>query len=195
MGLNDNTKNIYIALSEKNKIEKQKQLEKARKEAERKRKIEEKENYKRLEEEIKGLLIGEFQKYFNICGSSYSIEFYNIHRKTEILNDCINNLGNYKKQIWNNGETTEICTNKKEIIEIFNKYYYKILKEQAKIYELNDKYKYYKMLEEAEQNNNNSDKEYSKINILEFFKIILYIIFLPIVFIFMLVFAVCKNSK
>jgi len=118
---------------------------------------------------IKELITEEFQKYLNIAGLDYITEFYSIDRKQEILN-------NIQEQLREN--------NPKEIEEYFNNFYYKILKEQEKIYKLNDIYLYNKQMKEAEKitrNKNNNQK------IFEIAKKTLYIItaivFAPIIFI------------
>lgn len=81
---------------------------------------------------IKELITTEFQKYLNIAGLDYITEFYSIDRKKEILN-------NIQKQLQEN--------NPKEIQEHFDNFYYKILKEQEKIYKLNDIYLQNKQIE------------------------------------------------
>lgn len=194
MGLNDNTNNIAIALAEKNKIEKSKELEKAKREAERIKKIEEKENLKRLQEDIKQEITTEIEKYLDIVGIDYITEFYSIERRKDILDNIIKKYGIIKTQIWNNGEQTTYCSNKKDIEQIFNDNYYKILKKEENIYKLNDKYLYKKNLENAENiqpKKQNNFLKYCKI----FIYIISFIVFFPLVFIFLIVLATCKASN
>lgn len=194
MGLLDNTKNIELALTEKNKIEKQKQLEKAKREAEKIKKIEEKENLKKLQEDIKQEITTELEKYLDILGIDYITEFYSIKRRRDILNNIIKKYGTIKTQIWNNGEQTTYCSNKKDIEQIFNDNYYKILKKEENIYKLNDKYLYKKNMENAENiqpKKQNNFLKYCKI----FIYIISFIVFFPLVFIFLIVLATCKSSK
>lgn len=194
MGLLDNTKNIELAIVEKNKIEKQKQIEKAKREAEKIKKIEEKENFKKLQEDIKQEITTELEKYLDIVGIDYITEFYSIKRRRDILNNIIKKYGTIKTQKWNNGEQTTYYSNKKDIEQIFNDNYYKILKKEENIYKLNDKYLYKKNLENAENiqpKKQNNFLKYCKI----FIYIISFIVFFPLVFIFLIVLSTCKASK
>lgn len=195
MGLNDNTKNIEIALNEKNRLEQEKQREKAQREAERKKKQEEKENRKKLEKDIQQEIEKEFQRYLDITGVNYSIEFYSIERKKEILENLIKKYATIKEFKNKEGQTIkEYCSNKKEIEEIYNKNYYKILKQQENIYKLNDKYLYNKQLQEAAEEKQKKQINYT--NIIKYtFYTLAFIFFFPIAFVGLVIFAVCKNSN
>ena len=143
MGLNDNTRRITNALEEKDQEKKKKELEKAKKDIQ-------KRNLKRIEAETIQYLTTIFQEAFTEYGTGYEIEFLSIDKKAEILKQC-------KFEII--GEITNDLNNKnfnieesRKLIEIFNKNYYKILKEQKTIFLNNEKYLQYKeQQEEAEQ--------------------------------------------
>ncbi len=193
MGLNDNTKNIELALKEKNSIQKQKEAEKLRKQ-------EEKENAERLAEDIKEAIKTEFRRYLDIAGVTYAIEFYSIERKNEILQDILATFGavgtmELKKEGYT-GTKIQFCSNKKEIEKVFNDNYYKILKQEEAAYKLNDKYLYHKQLQEFKEE---PAEERSGADWFKVLKYIFYIIggvvFFPIVFIGFLILAVCKSSK
>ena len=193
MGLNDNTKNIELALREKNSIQKQK-------EAERLRKQKEKENVERLAEDIKEAIKTEICRYLDIAGVTYSIEFYSIKRKNEILQDILATFGTsgtmHLKKEGYKGTEIQFCSNRKEIEKIFNDNYYKILKQQETIYKLNDKYLYNKQLQEFKEEQEQKKSRADWFKILKYiFYIIGGVVFLPIIFIGFLVLAVCKSSK
>ena len=193
MGLNDNTKNIELALREKNTIQKQKETERLRKQ-------EEKENAERLAEDIKEAIRTEFQRYLDIAGVSYSIEFYSIERKNEILQDILATFGTFgnmelKKEGYK-GTTIQFYNNKKDIEKIFNDNYYKILKQEETTYKLNDKYLYNKQLQEFKEEPGQKKSGADWFKVLKYiFYIIGGVVFFPIVFLGLLVFAVCKNSR
>lgn len=189
MGLNDNTKNIEIALTEKNRLQKER-------EAERRRKQEEKEDLQRLEYDVKECIKREIEKYLNIAGIDYITEFYSNVRKYEILNEIIRILSK-KKTVKNmaTGKTMTIYTEQRQIKEIFDKNYYKILKEEEKIYKLNDKYLYYKQLQEAEVKPIQKQKNDNSIIWKTIGTILLTIFCFPIAFILLIVMATIKKSK
>lgn len=204
MGLNDNTKNIEIALKEKNRIAKQKEKERKIKELQKQREKEKKEDFKRLEKEIQQALGNEFEKYFEIAGAEYVTYFYSIERRTELQNTFIKKFG--INEIRGNDKQGYLMAtiNKTEIIDIFNKNYYKILKQKENEYKLNDKYKYLQLLEEAEREEQEKAKQpettIEKFNrqakaAEKIAKIILFIAFFPITIILLVVFGTCKQAK
>ena len=75
----------------------QRELEKQKKQQlidkiERQKERQHKENLKRYKNEIEIYLKKEFDKYFEIAGSDYIIEFYNRERKKEILNNYFDTI-------------------------------------------------------------------------------------------------------
>lgn len=49
-------------------------------------------NSKQLELQVKDLIKKEFERYFDIAGSNYAMEFYNIDRQKEIKEYIVNEL-------------------------------------------------------------------------------------------------------
>ena len=196
MGLNDNTKNIELAITEKNRIEKEKEIERRRKEAERKKKQEEKENLQRLTEDIKEYIKAHFEEYLNKYGIDYIIEFYSVENKNKLKNKAIKEFRTLETFKNEKGLTIkEFYNNEKEIATIFDNNYYKILKQQENIYKMNDKYLYQKQLDEAEQQPKKK-KPIDWCKVIKYsFLAIAFIVFSPIAFVCLLVLGVCKNSK
>ena len=150
------------------------------KEAERKKKQEEKEALKMLEYDVKELIINEFKKYIFVIGSDYASNFYLLERKEEILQDI---LEQYKQ---NNGYIYK----KYDIIEIFNKNYYKILKDITRQKLEDEKARFWQQVEEVEPLQAKKEFDYRSI-----FKIIGCIVFFPIVFIIAILYGAMKNQK
>lgn len=143
-------------------------------------------NSKQLELQVKDLIKKEFERYFDIAGSNYAMEFYNIDRQKEIKEYIVNELSKENNVL--------------EIKDLFDKNYIKILKQEEEKYNLNDEYKYNKLLEEYSENKKNEDEKIEKDNkVFGIIKAILYVIaftiFLPITFIIMILFNVMKRSK
>lgn len=139
---------------------------------------------KELAQTIKQLIIAEFQKYLNIAGVDYITEFYSIERKQELLS-------NIQEQLKENDA--------QDIEELFNNQYYKILKEQQKIYKLDQEYKYSKLVQqEAEIKPKQNKKKFEKL-FFQLSKTIIYIattIFLfPLILVFIAMSAQKKTSK
>lgn len=148
MGLINEVNNISQEIRTQNQEKEQKRIEKIKKEIEKK-------NLERVKAETIQFLTSIFQEAFTKYGSSYEIEFLNINKKAEILNQC-------KSEII--GGTTNDLNNKnfnieesKQFFETFNKNYYKILKEQKTIFLNNEKYLLYKTQQEAEQQETPND--------------------------------------
>ena len=187
MGLVTSVNNLNYTLEEEKKAKK---LEQIRKQKERIRK----EDLNRYKKELEIYVKQEFEKYFDVAGSSYIYEFYNKTRKQEILN-------NYFETITEQDNVYKInykIPYKQELTEHFyNKYntiLNKCLKEQ-KQQEQYDTIMNAKQLEEqAEQ-----QKEISDINIIAIFKVIglifLGIVCFPLLFILLIIFAAIKGMK
>ena len=122
MGLNDNTKNIELALNEKNKIQKEKELKKAIE-------AEQKENAKRLKIDVIELIDLYFREAIN---NKENLQNYYFNEKYyTLLNSIIKQCSNVKK-ITNmrTGKKQTICLQQKEIKEIFEQNYFRILKQK-----------------------------------------------------------------
>ena len=89
MGLIRSVDEISRELQKQQKIER---LEKIQERKEKKKQQEHKENLKRYKNEIEIYLKKEFDKYFEIAGSDYIVEFYNRERKKEILNNYFDTI-------------------------------------------------------------------------------------------------------
>lgn len=149
------------------------------------------QDMKILEFKIKTYLREEFERYIYIVGSNYAREFYSIKRKKELFEDMTNRLF---KNIFNDmtNKLNEDSIYENAIIEIYNKTYYEILKdvETEQIY--NEEYEFYKACEEVQQK---PKEEKSVDTVLAVIKVILLIIFLPIVFCVALIVGACKHNK
>lgn len=179
MGLLDNTKNIELAITEKNKQDKQRQIEKRKKQ-------QEKEDLQRLKIDV----IREIKYFFDNAAEKgndlkkYFLKNYYI----EFTNNIIKNYGNNKTKI------------KNQIIDIIDNNYYKILKNkiqiQKKEFEILEQEQEEQEQEEAEQK---QKEETKRNNVLKIFKIISYILlfifFFPVVFIFLIILSLTKNTK
>ena len=172
MGLLDNTKNIELAISEKNKQERQKEIEKIKKQKEA-------ENIKRLKIDI----IRELKQYFdNAMEQENDLQKYYLKSYfIDFKNNIIENYGNNKTKT------------KNLIIDIINDNYYKILKNKIAIQK-----KQLEIIEEYKQKEE-KEEEKEKNKFLNFCKIIIYtsffILFFPLVFIFLIILSLTKNTK
>lgn len=110
MGLITSVNNLSYTLEEEKR---NKKLEQIRRQRER----QQKEDLKRYKNEIEMYIKKEFDKYFELAGSDYIIEFYNRERKKEILENYFDTI----KTIDKNG--FEIIPHKNELEQHFyNKY-------------------------------------------------------------------------
>lgn len=110
MGLLTSVNNLSYTLEEEKR---NKKLEQIRRQRERQKK----EDLKRYKNEIEIYIKKEFDKYFEIAGSEYIIEFYNRERKKEILENYFDTI----KTIDKNG--FETIPHKNELEQHFyNKY-------------------------------------------------------------------------
>ena len=85
MGLLTSVNNLNYTLEEEKR---NKQLERIRKQKEK----QQKEDLKRYKNDLEIYVKSEFDRYFEIGGSDYIVEFYNRDRKKEILNNFFDNI-------------------------------------------------------------------------------------------------------
>ena len=188
MALRETLRNIEAEQSASLALKKQR-------EKERRKEKEKKKDLQRIYEEIEEYLNHEFTLYLEKAGSSYVVQFYNKDRKYDLLFEIIDNFTEIEVK---NGMQFETCKYKKEIIEHFEKVYYKILKSVEKEQNLYEEYLYLEEINNLkpiqENKNDNENKE-----LLENFKIVgivlLSIIFFPIAFLLMIILSVCKYQK
>lgn len=173
MAMRENLRNIEAVQNTALTLQKQKEAEKLKKQ-------QEKQALQELEYDVKELIKTEFKKYIFTTGSNYASNFYLLERKEEILKDILEQYTDLK------GYTYKKYT----IIEIFEKNYYKILKDITKQKLEDEKARFWQQVEETEQNP--IKKEF---NILPIFKMIACIIFLPILFLAAILFGAMKNQK
>lgn len=185
MGLLTSVNNLSYTLEEEKKAKK---LEQLRKQKERIRK----EDLNRYKKDLEIYLKQEFEKYFNIAGSSYIYEFYNKARKQEILNNFFDTI----KEVDANGFYR--IPFKSELSEYFYNKYNTILNKCLKEQKQQEQYETimnYKEIQEQEE----QQKEISNINIIGIFKtislILLGIIFFPILFIFLIILGAIRCMK
>ena len=185
MGLLTSVNNLSYTLEEDTKAKK---LEQIRKQKERIRK----EDLNRYKKELEIYIKQEFEKYFDVAGSSYIYEFYNKARKQEILNNYFETI----TEIDQNGFS--IIPFKSELTEHFYNKYNTILNKCLKEQKQQEQYETimnYKEIQEQEE----QQKEISNINIIGIFKtislILLGIIFFPILFIFLIILGAIRCMK
>lgn len=192
MGLIDNTKNIELAITEKNKQERQKELEKLRKQ-------QEKENKKRLENDVIREIKTEFDEAIR---NKEDIQKYYFNEKYyTLLNNIIREYGKTKNIIdYVTGEQKTKYINQYEIKEIFEKNYFKILKQKENIIKKQNDilFKNNKIIEN-EKNQKIIAEEAEKQKKIAIFQSIFItiscIVFFPIAFIILIILATCKSSK
>lgn len=173
MAMRENLRNLEAVQNTALTLQKQR-------EAERIRKQQEKEALQALEYDIKELIGNEFKKYIFTTGSNYSSNFYLLERKEEILQNILEQYTDLK------GYTYK----KYDIIEIFDKNYYKILKDITKQKLEDEKARFWQQVEETEQ------KPIKKaFNISPIFKTIACIVFFPILLLAAILFGAMKNQK
>lgn len=119
MGLLTSVNNLSYTLEEEKR---NKKLEQIRRQRERQKK----EDLKRYKNEIEIYIKKEFDKYFEIAGSEYIIEFYNRERKKEILENYFDTI----KTIDKNG--FETIPHKNELEQHFYNKYNTILSKAQK---------------------------------------------------------------
>ena len=125
MGLLDNTKNIELAITEKNKQEKQKQLEKLRKQQEA-------EDLKRLKNDIIREIKIEFDR---ATRNGEQLKNYYLNEKYfTLLNNIIKQYGKTKNVFdYVTGKNKIKYINQYEIKDIYDNNYFKILRQKENI--------------------------------------------------------------
>ena len=181
MGLLTSVNNLSYTLEEEKR---NKKLEQLRRQREKQRK----EDLKRYKNEIEIYIKKEFDKYFEIAGSDYVIEFYNRQRKKEILNNYFDTI----KIIDKNGfETTPY---KNELEQHFYNKYNTILTKAQKEQKQQELYNLQQIPIEEE-----TTKQKNNIDIIAIFsiiiKILLGIVFLPALLIFFIFIGCFKYMK
>lgn len=170
MGLLTSVNNLNYTLEEEKR---NKKLEQIKRQKER----QQKEDLKRYKNEIEIYLKKEFDKYFEIGGSDYIVEFYNRERKKEILNNYFDTI----KTIDKNG--FETIPYKNEIEQHFYNKYNTILTKAQKEQKQQELYNLQQIPIEEE-----TTKQKNNIDIIAIFliiiKILLVIVFLPALLIF-----------
>lgn len=192
MGLLDNTKNIELAITEKNKQERQKELE-------IKRKQQEKENKKRLENDIIREIKTEFDEAMR---NNENIQKYYFNEKYyTLLNNIIREYGKTKNIIdYVTGKQKTKYINEYEIKDIYDKHYYKILKQKENIIKKQNDIllKNNKIVENEKKQKIIAEEAEKQKKIAIFqtvFIVISCIVFFPIAFIILTILATCKSSK
>lgn len=180
MGLLTSVNNLNYTLEEEKR---NKQIERIRKQKEK----QQKEDLKRYKNDLEIYIKSEFDRYFEIGGADYIVEFYNRDRKKEILNNFFDNIKITDK----NGFDT--IPFKNELEQHFYNKYNTILKKahteqkQQEIYNLQ-----HMPIEEEEPEKMYID--WLKI-IKIIFIIIIAIIFLPLTFLLSILFGCFKYMK
>ena len=178
MGLLTSVNNLNYTLEEEKR---NKQLERIRKEKEK----QQKEDLKRYKNDLEIYIKKEFDKYFEIAGSDYIVEFYNRERKKEMLENYFDTI----KTIDKNG--FEIIPHKNELEQHFYNKYNTILSKAQKEQKQQELYNLQQMPIE--------EKEEKQIDVFKIVKyiilIILGIIFLPLILIISIIFGCFKYMK
>lgn len=170
-----------------NELQKQKELQLIEKIEKRKEK-QQKENLKRYKNETEIYLKKEFDKYFEIAGSDYIVEFYDRERKKEILNNYFDTI----QEIDSNG--FERIPYKNELEQHFYNKYNTILTKAQKEQKQQELYNLQQIPIEEE-----TTKQKNNIDIIAIFliiiKILLGIVFLPALLIFFIIIGCFKYMK
>lgn len=170
-----------------NELQKQKELHLIEKIEKRKEK-QQKENLKRYKNETEIYLKKEFDKYFEIAGSDYIVEFYDRERKKEILNNYFDTI----QEIDSNG--FERIPYKNELEQHFYNKYNTILTKAQKEQKQQELYNLQQIPIEEE-----TTKQKNNIDIIAIFliiiKILLGIVFLPALLIFFIIIGCFKYMK
>ncbi len=192
MGLLDNTKNIELAITEKNKQDKQKQIEKLRKQQEA-------EDLKRLKNDIVREIKTEFDEAIR---NKEDIQKYYFNEKYyTLLNNIIKEYGKTKNIIdYVTGEQKTKYINQYEIKDIYDNNYFKILRQKENIIKKqNDILLKNNKIIENKKNQKIIAEEAEKQKKIAIFQTIFItiscIVFFPIAFIILTILATCKSSK
>lgn len=176
MGLLTSVNNLNYTLEEEKR---NKQLERIRKQKEK----QQKEDLKRYKNDLEIYIKSEFDRYFEIGGSDYIVEFYNRDRKKEILNNFFDNIKTTDKNGFNK------IPFKNELEQHFYNKYATILKKaqteqkQQELYNL----QHMQMEEEPEKIHIDWLKVAKTV-----FIVIIAIVFLPLTFLLAILFGCMK---
>ena len=176
MGLFTSVNNLSYTLEEEKR---NKKIEQIRRQRER----QQKEDLKRYKNEIEMYIKKEFDKYFEIAGSEYIIEFYNRERKKEILENYFDTI----KTIDKNG--FETIPYKNELEQHFYNKYNTILTKAQKEQKQQELYNLQHMTIEEEPEKLHI--EWLKVAKTVFI-VIIAIIFLPLTFLLAILFGCMK---
>lgn len=181
MGLLTSFNNLNYTLEEEKR---NKKLEQIKRQKER----QQKEDLKRYKNETEIYLKKEFDKYFEIAGSDYIVEFYDRERKKEILNNYFDTI----QEIDSNG--FERIPYKNELEQHFYNKYNTILTKAQKEQKQQELYNLQQIPIEEE-----TTKQKNNIDIIAIFliiiKILLGIVFLPALLIFFIIIGCFKYMK
>lgn len=185
MGLLDNTKNIELAITEKNKQDKQKQIEKRKKQ-------EEAANLQRLKNDIIREIKTEFDR---ATRSGEQLENYYLNVKYyTLLNNIIKQYGKTKNIIdYVTGEHKTKYINQYEIKDIYDNNYFKILKQKENIYKKQEKIIQKQEQEKTEQKQLQEQKQ--KTNYNNILKACSIVAAAPVVIVGAALFGTIKASK
>lgn len=178
MGLLTSVNNLSYTLEEEKR---NKQLERIRKQKEK----QQKEDLKRYKNEIEMYIKKEFDKYFEIAGSEYIIEFYNRERKKEILENYFDTI----KTIDKNG--FETIPYKNELEQHFYNKYNTILTKAQKEQKQQELYNLQQIPVEEETTKQKNGFNWIAL-ILLICKILLGIVFFPLILILAIIFGCFK---
>lgn len=181
MGLLTSVNNLNYTLEEEKR---NKKLEQIRKQREK----QQKEDLKRYKNEIEMYIKKEFDKYFEIAGSEYIIEFYNRERKKEMLINYFETI----KIIDKNG--FEIIPHKNELEQHFYNKYNTILTKAQKEQKQQELYNLQQIPIEEETTDQKNGFDWLAIFLL-IGKILLGIIFFPLILILAIILGCFKYMK
>lgn len=178
MGLNRNIRNIDQQLEEIKELQKIEKIEKYKENQHKKEIV-------KIEARIKEYLTAVFSEYLETVGSQGDYFFYNKNTKNKLFDNC---KDQFEKKY------------NEDVVGLYEKYYYKILKEETKKQEMHEKAVFLeegeKMFLQEEENKEVEKKSNWKLNNWQLgLTIATSIVFFPLGLILMLVFAVCKNCK
>lgn len=206
MGLLTSVNNLNYTLQAKEEEKKAKEAERKAKEKERQKAKEEKEAKERIKNEIDSYLLDTFKTFLLENGSNNIYYFYNINKKTELLNNIYNMHTLERINIMPKGKkyVSTYIAYKKFITIYFNNNYYKILKKAEEEAKRNEEYEIYAQLTTPKKEKYQQETptqpikkakhiDFNKINkvINIIFTIILIVLFFPIA----ILIAACKNQK
>lgn len=182
MGLLTSVNNLSYTLEEEKK---NKKIEQIKKQKEKLRK----ENLNRYKKDLEKYMSSEFNKYFELAGSSYIYEFYNKTRKQEILN-------NFYDTISINEQGFIKIPFKNELEEHFYNKYTAILNKCLKEQKQQEQYNIIVESQKIEDNKKKNTNDQDLVNTFKIIGICIFsIICFPIAIILMIIFATIKGMK